>query len=76
MKYLDYEDEIWSDEGLFCPHCKKEQGELQEISGAYEDGESETSCDSCGTEFEFSVYVSYSWTSPKIVSIVSMNDGC
>lgn len=65
-EFLEDDDELWSDEGIFCPQCKEKQGEPQEISGAYEDGEWETSCDSCGTEFEFSTYVSYTWTSPKI----------
>ena len=67
MKYLDNEEDVWSDEGLFCPDCKVEQEDLCEVRGAYEDGESETSCDSCGVEFVFSVHVSHTWTSLKSI---------
>lgn len=65
LRYLDNEKDIWSDEGLFCPDCKEEQTDLQETSGAYEDGESEMYCGSCGLEFEFCVSVSYCYTSLK-----------
>ena len=66
LKYLENKHDVWSDEGLFCPVCKKKQEDLFEVSGAYEDGDSATSCDRCGTEFNFSVNVSHSWTSLKV----------
>ena len=64
-KYIENEHDVWSDEGLFCPHCKEEQSDLQEIPGAYTEDGGKTFCDSCGKEFEFSTYIEYHYTSLK-----------
>jgi hypothetical protein len=64
-KYLDDNEDgsVWSDEGLFCPHCKEEQEDLQEVDGAYTEDGGSTFCGLCNKEFEFSTFINYHYTS-------------
>jgi transposase-like protein len=43
-----------------CPFCGAEQSDVWEI-GAYEEGDHETTCGTCDSEFTFSTHASYSY---------------
>lgn len=75
--YISVEEDgtCWSDDGLICPHCHKEQHDLFEISGAYTEDGGETHCGNCGNPFTFSTYIRYSWTSRKPYDNASKGTG-
>lgn len=67
LDYHEYEEagEVWSAKSIVCPHCKRLQEDIFEITGAYTEDGGECTCQRCGREFRFSAYISYTWTSYK-----------
>jgi len=54
--------EVWSDEGVFCPHCKAFHDPADSEGDFYREGDHKEQCGSCGKSFDLNVYVSHSWT--------------
>ena len=60
------DDELEFSDDLICPYCGAEQRDLFEVSGAYEEGDHECHCGTCGGEFRFETSISYSYSMTKI----------
>lgn len=62
-------DEVDSDDYIRCPHCSHRMsvhdGDSYDL---YEDGEHGVSCGECGKDFEVATSVSYSFSSPALIS--------
>ena len=58
--------ETWSLDGAVCPHCGDTTYPWDDAYALYDESISEWHCESCGKDFNVSVYVSHSWTcTPK-----------
>ena len=57
-------NETWSNDGMECPYC----GHVNEPEEAMDYSEDPTThyCDSCGSEFTATCFISYSWTGLKV----------
>jgi hypothetical protein len=51
-----------NDDDLLCPYCGHGQADLFEVSGAYDEGDHETTCEACEKDFRFSTTVTYSYS--------------
>lgn len=60
------DDELEFNDDLICPYCGTEQRDLFEVHGAYEEGDHECQCGTCGGEFRFHTSISYSYSMTKI----------
>lgn len=59
---------VTHEEYIRCPHCEfRHQPSECDMYEAYQDGDHEVDCHSCGERFEFSTSVSYSFESPAVI---------
>jgi transcriptional regulator NrdR family protein len=47
---------------MICPYCGEKQTDLFEVTGAYEDGEHEVTCQHCGKDFELITRVEHTYS--------------
>ena len=56
--------EAWSNDGIPCPYCGYvETEDLFDVDGAYTEDGGSNQCPECGEEYEFSTFITYSYTS-------------
>lgn len=60
--------EVWHDDKVRCPKCRHLMGvHGSELYDLYEEGTHDTSCQSCGHDFEVTTRVSHSFMSPELI---------